>query len=67
MGRALAKQLAQKGANIVIVARDKQKLEDALKYISVSSFRTILYKPISCICVYNVQMLTRVSVGSPRC
>lgn len=35
MGRGLGKLLAQKGANIVIVARDKQKLADALKYISV--------------------------------
>lgn len=35
MGRGLAKLLAQKGANVVIVARNKQKLEDALKYISV--------------------------------
>lgn len=36
MGRALGKQLAQKGANVVIVARDKVKLENALLYISVS-------------------------------
>lgn len=35
MGRGLGKLLAEKGANVVIVARNKQKLEDALKYISV--------------------------------
>ncbi|EMD01231.1 hypothetical protein BAUCODRAFT_144782 [Baudoinia panamericana UAMH 10762] len=34
MGRGLGKLLAQKGANVVIVARNQQKLEDALKYIS---------------------------------
>lgn len=36
MGRGLAKQLAQKGANVVIVARTQKKLDEALKYISVS-------------------------------
>ena len=36
MGRGLGKLLAQKGANIVIVARDQQKLAAALEYISVS-------------------------------
>jgi 3-dehydrosphinganine reductase len=36
MGRGLGKLLAQKGANVVIVARDQQKLDAALKYISVS-------------------------------
>lgn len=35
MGRGLGKLLAQKGANVVIVARNEQKLADALKYISV--------------------------------
>lgn len=35
MGRGLAKLLAEKGANVVIVARNKQKLEDAMRYISV--------------------------------
>lgn len=35
MGRGLAKLLAQKGANVVIVARDPKKLEAALEYISV--------------------------------
>ncbi|KXT06499.1 hypothetical protein AC578_6074 [Pseudocercospora eumusae] len=33
MGRGLAKLLAQKGANVVIVARNKQKLDEALQYI----------------------------------
>jgi 3-dehydrosphinganine reductase len=35
MGRGLGKLLAQKGASVVIVARDQRKLDDALKYISV--------------------------------
>lgn len=35
MGRALGKLLAQKGANVVIVARNKDKLAQALEYISV--------------------------------
>jgi len=35
MGRGLAKLLAQKGANIVLVARDEKKLEAAIVYISV--------------------------------
>lgn len=35
MGRGLGKLLAQKGANVVIVARNEQKLADALKYIAV--------------------------------
>lgn len=39
MGRGLGKLLAQKGANVVIVARDKRKLADALKYISVRCLR----------------------------
>lgn len=36
MGRGVAKLLAQKGANVVIVARNQEKLDEALKYISVS-------------------------------
>jgi 3-dehydrosphinganine reductase len=35
MGRGISKLLAQKGANIIIVARNQQKLDDALKYVSV--------------------------------
>lgn len=35
MGRGLAKLLAQKGANVVIVARNQRKLSEALKYIAV--------------------------------
>lgn len=38
MGRGLGKLLAQKGANVVIVARNQQKLDEALKYISVCSY-----------------------------
>lgn len=37
MGRGLAKLLAQKGANVVIVARNQQKLDEAIKYITVGS------------------------------
>jgi len=37
MGRGVAKILAQKGANIVIVARNKERLADALSYVSVSA------------------------------
>lgn len=36
MGKGLGKLLAQKGANLIIVARNKEKLEAALKEISVS-------------------------------
>ena len=36
MGLGLAKLLAKKGANVVIVARDVQKLKAALVTISVS-------------------------------
>ena len=38
MGRGLAKLLAQKGANVVIVARNQQKLSEALEYIKVGIF-----------------------------
>lgn len=37
MGKGVAKQLAAKGANIVIVARNVDKLKAALEYIAVSS------------------------------
>lgn len=37
MGKEVAKLLAKKGANVIIVARDVKKLEDAIKYISVYS------------------------------
>ncbi len=35
MGRAVACQLAEKGANVVIVSRTVQKLEEALEAIKV--------------------------------
>jgi len=35
MGRSVAKILAQKGANLVIVARNVEKLESALQEIKV--------------------------------
>ena len=37
MGKAVADLLAKKGANVLIVARTVQKLEVALKDISVSN------------------------------
>ncbi|KAK4960748.1 3-dehydrosphinganine reductase [Elasticomyces elasticus] len=37
MGRGLGKLLAQKGANVVIVARDREKLKAAMEYISKSA------------------------------
>ena len=37
MGKAVGKLLAEKGANVIIVARNIEKLEEALKYISVCS------------------------------
>jgi 3-dehydrosphinganine reductase len=36
MGRAVAMQLAEKGANVVIVARTVSKLQAALEGITVS-------------------------------
>jgi 3-dehydrosphinganine reductase len=36
LGRGLAKLCAQKGANVIIVARNVDKLKAALEYISVS-------------------------------
>jgi 3-dehydrosphinganine reductase len=37
MGKSVAKQLAAKGANIIIVARNVGKLEEALGQIKVRS------------------------------
>ncbi|KAL8695684.1 MAG: hypothetical protein Q9201_007985 [Fulgogasparrea decipioides] len=37
MGRSVARLLAQKGANIVIVARNIQRLEEALEYVSAGA------------------------------
>lgn len=34
MGKAVGRLLAEKGANVIIVARNAEKLEEALKYIS---------------------------------
>ncbi|KAB2576043.1 MutS protein-like protein 5 [Lasiodiplodia theobromae] len=39
MGRGLGKLLAQKGANVVIVARNAKKLEEALEYISAAKVK----------------------------
>ena len=35
MGKAVGRLLAEKGANVIIVARNVKKLEGALRYISV--------------------------------
>jgi NADPH:quinone reductase-like Zn-dependent oxidoreductase len=43
MGRGVAKILAQKGANIVIVARNQERLAEALSYASVSHFSSNLH------------------------
>jgi len=37
MGKSVAKQLAQKGANIIIVSRNVGRLEEALAEIKASS------------------------------
>jgi 3-dehydrosphinganine reductase len=37
MGKSVAKQLAQKGANIIIVSRNVGRLEEALAEVKVSS------------------------------
>ncbi|KAK8192870.1 3-ketosphinganine reductase-like protein [Phyllosticta capitalensis] len=40
MGRGLGKLLAQKGANVVIVARNQKNLESALEYISGAAIKS---------------------------
>ena len=35
MGRSVARELAQKGANVIIVARDTEQLKESVQYISV--------------------------------
>ena len=37
MGKAVGRLLAEKGANVIIVARNAGRLEEALRYISVCS------------------------------
>ncbi|KAI9880341.1 MAG: 3-dehydrosphinganine reductase [Pleopsidium flavum] len=44
MGRGVAKMLAQKGANVVIVARNIKKLEAAVEYISSAAARPQLQR-----------------------
>ncbi|KAI5236781.1 NAD(P)-binding protein [Aureobasidium subglaciale] len=39
MGRALAKKLAQRGANVCIVARNQSKLDETIEYIKVPTPR----------------------------
>lgn len=43
MGKAAAKLLAKRGANVVIVARTKQKLEAAMEGIAVGDHSHSLY------------------------
>lgn len=49
MGRGLGKLLAQRGANVIIIARNVKKLQAALEYISVNSLSlaTSLHSPQS--------------------
>lgn len=49
MGRGLGKLLAQRGANVIIIARNVKKLQAALEYISVNplSLATSLHSPQS--------------------
>lgn len=35
MGRSVGRQLAEKGASVIIVARDSAKLKEGIDYISV--------------------------------
>jgi len=41
MGRSVAKQLSQKGANIIIVSRNVGRLEEALADIKASSLSLV--------------------------
>lgn len=45
MGRALAKKLAEQGANVCIVARNQQKLDETIDYIKVL-FLSLLSSPL---------------------
>ena len=36
MGRSVGRQLAEKGASVIIVARDLAKLREGIDYIAVS-------------------------------
>ena len=47
MGKAVAELLAKKGANVLIIARNIEKLEAALNDISVGSCSHI-QDPITC-------------------
>jgi len=43
MGRSVARQLAERGANVIIVARDVTKLQEATEYISVCAIITPIF------------------------
>jgi 3-dehydrosphinganine reductase len=45
MGKSVAKQLAQKGANIIIVSRNVGRLEEALAEVKVSSSHPHAHTP----------------------
>ena len=47
MGKAVGRLLAEKGANVVIVARNVEKLEEALKYISVWLRRRCIFEELA--------------------
>jgi short-subunit dehydrogenase len=42
MGRSVARQLAGKGANIIIVARNIERLQEAVAYISVRASASLV-------------------------
>lgn len=42
MGQSVGRQLAEKGANVIIVARDVAKLREAITYIRVSASVTLI-------------------------
>lgn len=54
MGKAVGRLLARKGANVIIVARNARKLEEALKYISVCPRKHYVAQDIAEVSVRNV-------------
>ena len=59
MGKAVGRLLAEKGANVIIVSRNAEKLQDALKYI-----RVCLRKP--CVVQRIAKIIERNMLPSPR-
>lgn len=54
MGKAVGRLLAEKGANVIIVARNAGKLEEALKSISVCPQKHFIAQEIAEVSVRNV-------------